>query len=95
MHGVITIRGENAMNIGFNMDGVTAADNRHQRAYTSFSKTAIKQVQVLTGGFNAEYGNIRGGVVNFVTKEPSQFFTSAEGNVQSRWQEALWAKSLF
>ena len=75
----ITIRGENATTIGFNMDGVTAADNRHQRAYTSFSKTAIKQVQVLTGGFNAEYGNIRGGVVNFVTKEPSQFFVSAEG----------------
>ena len=75
----ITIRGEDATTIGFNMDGVTAADNRHQRAYTSFSKTAIKQVQVLTGGFNAEYGNIRAGVVNFVTKEPSRFFSSAEG----------------
>ena len=75
----ITIRGEDATTIGFNMDGVTAADNRHQRAYTSFSKTAVKQVQVLTGGFNAEYGNIRAGVVNFVTKEPSRFFSSAEG----------------
>ncbi len=75
----ITIRGENSTTIGFNMDGVTSADHRQQRAYTSFSKTAVKQVQVLTGGFNAEYGNIRGGVVNFVTKEPSQFFASAEG----------------
>ncbi len=75
----ITIRGENSTSIGFNMDGVTSADHRQQRAYTSFSKTAVKQVQVLTGGFNAEYGNIRAGVVNFVTKEPSRFFSSAEG----------------
>lgn len=76
----ITIRGDDATVIGFNMDGVTASDHRHQRAYTSFSKTAIKQVQVLTGGFNAEYGNIRAGVVNFVTKEPARYFGSAEGS---------------
>ena len=76
----IAIRGEDATAIGFNMDGVTASDNRHQRAYTSFSKTAVKQVQVLTGGFNAEYGNIRAGVVNFVTKEPTRYFGSAEGS---------------
>lgn len=75
----ITIRGSDATTIGYNVDGVTAADNRHQRAYTSFSKTAVKQVQVLTGGFNAEYGNIRSGVVNFVTKEPSQWLVSSEG----------------
>ena len=47
----ITIRGENSTSIGFNMDGVTSADHRQQRAYTSFSKTAVKQVQVLTGWF--------------------------------------------
>lgn len=74
----ITIRGESSTQIGYNMDGVTQSDNRQNRAYTSFSKTAVKQVQILTGGFNAEHGNIRAGVVNFVSKEPRAWFSAAE-----------------
>ena len=74
----ITIRGENSQQISYNVDGVTGSDNRQSRAYTSFSKTAIKQVQILTGGFTAEHGNKRGGVVNFVTKEPQDWFVAAD-----------------
>jgi hypothetical protein len=74
----ITIRGEESTTLSYSMDGVSANDNRQQRAYTSYSKTAIKQVQILSGGFNAEHGNVRGGVVNFVTKEPNNFFISSE-----------------
>ena len=75
----ITIRGESDTQIGYNMDGVSQNDTRQRRAYTSFSKTAIKQVQILTGGFNAEHGNITAGVVNFVTKEPTSWFLAADG----------------
>jgi hypothetical protein len=74
----ITIRGESSTQIGYNMDGIGQTDNRQSRAYTSFSKTAIKQVQILTGGFNAEHGNVSGGVVNFVTKEPTNWFVAAD-----------------
>jgi len=74
----INIRGETGEKIGYNVDGVAGTDNRQQRAYTSYSKTAIKQVQILTGGFTAEHGNIRGGVVNFVTKEPRSWFVAAD-----------------
>ncbi|MDX1546453.1 MAG: TonB-dependent receptor, partial [Rhodothermales bacterium] len=31
---------------------------------------ALEEVQVQTGGFNAEYGNVRAGIVNVTTKEP-------------------------
>ena len=74
----IQIRGENSQNISYNVDGVTSSDNRQSRAYSSFSKTAIKQVQILTGGFTAEHGSKRGGVVNFVTKEPRSWFVAAD-----------------
>ena len=76
----ITIRGEEPEKNSYSMDGVTANDNRQRRAYTSFSKTAVKQVQILSGGFNAEHGNVRGGVVNYVTKEPTNYFLSTEAN---------------
>ncbi len=74
----ITIRGESSTHIGYQMDGIGQTDNRQSRAYTSFSKTAIKQVQILTGGFNAEHGNITAGVVNFVTKEPRNWFAASD-----------------
>jgi hypothetical protein len=34
-----------------------------------FSANAVEQVDIITGGFQAEYGNAQSGVVNIVTKE--------------------------
>jgi len=34
-----------------------------------FSTAAVEQVDIITGGFQAEYGNAQSGVVNIVTKE--------------------------
>lgn len=34
-----------------------------------FSTSAVEQVDIITGGFQAEYGNAQSGVVNIVTKE--------------------------
>ncbi|MBN2288172.1 MAG: TonB-dependent receptor [Candidatus Glassbacteria bacterium] len=35
------------------------------------STNAVEEVQILTGGFNAEYGNAQSGVINIVTQEGS------------------------
>lgn len=37
-----------------------------------FSAGAVEQVDIITGGFQAEYGNAQSGVVNIVTKEGGQ-----------------------
>ncbi len=34
-----------------------------------FSVDAVEQVDIITGGFQAEYGNVQSGIINIVTKE--------------------------
>jgi outer membrane receptor protein involved in Fe transport len=41
----------------------------------SISEEAIDEMVVISGTFNAEYGNVMSGVVNIVTKEPSRRYT--------------------
>ena len=47
-------------------------DERTNLPYTGIALSSIEDVQVQTGGFNAEYGNLRSGVVNVITKEGSK-----------------------
>ena len=68
------IRGGDVSEVGFTMDGVSLVDDRVQVPYIGLSRSSIQEIQVLTGGFNAEYGNIRSGLINIVTKEGSDRF---------------------
>ncbi|UCE05083.1 MAG: carboxypeptidase-like regulatory domain-containing protein, partial [bacterium] len=67
--GRLSIRGSGYDEVGFVVDGVSQSDARFNVAFTNIPKAAIKEVQVLTGGFNAEYGQARSGLINIVTKE--------------------------
>lgn len=69
--GDIIIRGGGADQTAFMLDGITLRDERTNKSYTGISFTSIDNVQIQTGGFNAEYGNIRSGVINVTTKEGS------------------------
>ena len=68
----LVIRGEGGDQIQFQVDGQSLASGRNNAPFTSVSYTAVQEVQVQTGGFNAEYGNVRSGLVNIVTKDPSR-----------------------
>lgn len=63
------IRGGGADQTAFVVNGMTLRDERNNTPYTGISFTSIKEIQVQTGGFNAEFGNIRSGLVNVVTKD--------------------------
>lgn len=65
----MSVRGGDASSVGFEVDGSSTFDGRSNQAFTGVSFTSIEQVQVQTGGFNAEYGNVRSGLVNVVTKD--------------------------
>ena len=65
----ISIRGGDQDETAFMIDGFTLRDERNNTPYTSISLSSIQDIQVQTGGFNAEYGNIRSGIINVVTKE--------------------------
>ncbi|CAM3392104.1 TonB-dependent receptor [Rhodothermus bifroesti] len=67
----LTIRGAGGDQVAFAIDGMSLADPRGNTPILGVSFTAIEEVQVQTGGFNAEYGNVRSGLINVVTKEPT------------------------
>jgi hypothetical protein len=65
----LTIRGGSSDQTAFMADGLTMRDERNNQPYTAISLLAVQEFQIQTGGFSAEYGNIRSGVINVVTKE--------------------------
>ncbi len=65
----LSIRGSGADQLAFMLDGFTLRDERDNSPITGVSLSAVKDVQIQTGGFNAEYGNIRSGVISVVTKD--------------------------
>lgn len=67
----LIIRGGGLNETDIIVDGLSTRDLRTQQPSTIFSLTAIEEIEVLTGGFNAEYGNIRSGMVSIATKEGS------------------------
>ena len=77
------IRGSGADEVAFQVNGLTLRDERNNSPFTNISLASVEEVQVQTGGFNAEYGNVRSGVVNVVTKEgdPNRY----EVDIRSRY----------
>jgi hypothetical protein len=67
----LVVRGADATQLIFMVNGLTLQDERNNRPQTNISLCSIEEAQVQTGGFNAEYGNVRSGIVNVVTKEGS------------------------
>lgn len=63
------IRGGDADQALFQVDGVTLRDPRNNKPITGVALSAIKEISVERGGFNAEYGQVRSGIINIVTKE--------------------------
>lgn len=67
--GRIFIRGGGANQTVYMVDGFNLNDERSNIPYSAISLASAKNIQVQTGGFNAEYGNVRSGIVNVVTKD--------------------------
>jgi hypothetical protein len=67
--GGLVVRGGGADQTAFMVDGLTLRNERDNSPYSNISLSSVQDIQVQTGGFNAEYGNIRSGIVNVVTKE--------------------------
>lgn len=73
------IRGGYASELLFQMDGATMRDPRNNQPITLMALSAISEVSVEKGGFNAEYGQVRSGVVNVISREGDveKYFGSA------------------
>jgi len=80
----VTIRGSTEKEVAYNIDGVAQSDARTNRPYTNVNTELVQDVQLITGGFNAEYSDARSGIVNVVTKRSQDRYT---GSVKARYRE--------
>ncbi|MBN2008398.1 carboxypeptidase-like regulatory domain-containing protein [candidate division KSB1 bacterium] len=81
----VTIRGGTEKEVGYMVDGVSMKDSRTDRPYTNINTELIEEVQLITGGFNAEYGEARSGIVNIVSKRSKDKYT---GSINVRYSPA-------
>jgi len=65
----LSVRGGSIRETDVRIDGISLRDPRTENSYLSLNSTAFEEIQVLTGGFEAKYGNVRSGLLNAVPKE--------------------------
>ncbi len=71
-NGFLTIRGGSSDQTGAMVNGLSYNNAAVGNAETSIPMSAIDQVSLLSGGYNAEYGNFRSGLINITTKSGSK-----------------------
>jgi len=83
VQGGLNIRGGEGDNILFMVDGVTMRDPRNNEPSTNVALSSVKDISVERGGFNAEYGQVRSGVINVITREGAK--SGYSGSFQMRY----------
>lgn len=74
----IHIRGGRSYENAFLLDGVSVQDPLAGTGFgLQLSSSSIEEVEVITGGYNAEYGDATSGVVNVRTREGSDKYSGA------------------
>ena len=68
----LEIRGGGADQALIQVDGITLRDPRNNQPISGIALSSIQEISVERGGFNAEYGQVRSGLVNIVAKEGSK-----------------------
>ncbi len=76
--GEIHIRGGRSNEIAYLVDGMSVGNPFNTNGLaTSVSTDAIQEMTVISGAFNAEYGQAMSGIVNLVTKEGGDDYTGS------------------
>lgn len=70
--GELTVRRGSLDQVAFLIDGVRARNPLDFQPYTNINLTSIQELEIITGGFNAEYGEAQSGVFNIITKDGTQ-----------------------
>lgn len=75
--GELHIRGGRSSEIAYTVNGVSVSNPFDNSQSVSIATNAIQELSVVSGTFNAEYGNALSGIVNTVTKEGGSKFTGS------------------
>lgn len=74
--GSIHIRGGRASEVAYIVDGVRVTDDYDRSSGLRVENGAIEELQVVSGTFNAEYGQAMSGIVNIVSRSGSNTWQS-------------------
>ncbi len=69
--GQIHVRGGRSSEVKYYVDGTQVTNPFVVGNSMDLSLASVSDINVLSGGFDAEYGNAQSGIINFVTKEGS------------------------
>ncbi len=74
-NGFLTIRGGSADQTGLMVNGMSYTNPATGNAESTIPLSSIEQVSLQSGGYNAEYGNFRSGLISVTTKSgnPSKY----------------------
>ncbi|HEY2116794.1 MAG TPA: TonB-dependent receptor [Candidatus Angelobacter sp.] len=77
--------GQRARSNAVNVDGMDAVDNSVNGIRSTLSQEGVQEFQIITNGYEAEFGRASGGVVNIITKSgTNDFHGSAFGYLRNR-----------
>lgn len=85
--GELHFRGGRAREVTYVIDGVPVTDSFSEQggSMVQVQNNMIEELEVISGTFNAEYGQAQSGVVNIVTKNPASKFSASLGAYMGEW----------
>lgn len=75
--GALHFRGGRSNEVAYLIDGVPNVNPYHQGLGVDIATNAIQELSVITGSFSAEYGQAMSGIINIVTKDPSNKYSGS------------------
>ncbi len=92
--GELHMRGGRGGQVVYQVDGVPVTDAYDNSNVVDVGTNSVKELQVISGAFNAEYGQAMSGVVNIVTKDGSNDYTGSlsfyGGDYFSSKEDVFW-----
>jgi outer membrane receptor protein involved in Fe transport len=79
----VSFSGSSSLENQYYVDGVNTTNLTFGTVGSPVINDFIEEIEVITGGYNAEYGRATGGIVNVVTKSGSNEF---KGSIFGYWQ---------
>jgi hypothetical protein len=73
--GRLSIRGGRTSEVAYWVDGISITDVYDGSSGLNVENSAVQELQVISGTFNAEYGQAMSGIINIVTKQGSKNYT--------------------
>jgi outer membrane receptor protein involved in Fe transport len=82
-----TVGAASAPENNYIIDGLSSTDPRYGTSGTNLTMNFVQEVQVMTGGYQAEFGRSTGGVFNVITRSGGNQF---HGDLFSYFQNKSW-----